>query len=98
MNAQRESFEFDLNTFYRLERTKRPGTSIAVYAELLASMTIQNSPTVDCEVRFLSKALKMGTHTVTETLDELRRMGLVRFIPIKGKGHKRFIELIHAGK
>jgi hypothetical protein len=72
MNAQKESFEFDLNTFYRLQRTKRPSTSIAVYADLLASMTIQNSPTIDCEVRFLSKTLKMGTHTVTETLNEFR--------------------------
>ena len=98
MNAQKESFEFDLNTFYRLERTKRPGTSIAVYAELLASMTIQNSTTINCEVRFLSKTLKMGTHTVTETLNEFRRMGLVKFIPSKGRGNKRFIELIHAGK
>ena len=98
MNAQKESFEFDLNTFYRLERTKRPSTSIAVYAELLASMAIQDSSTIDCEVRFLSKTLKMGTHTVTETLDEFRRMGLVKFIPIKGRGHKRFIELMNAGK
>ena len=72
--------------------------SIAVYAELLASMAIQNSPTVDCEVRFLSKTLKMGTDTVTETLNEFRRMGLVRFIPVKGRGHKGFIELIHEGK
>jgi hypothetical protein len=98
MNAQKESFEFDLNTLYRLERTKRPGTPIAVYAELLASMTIQNSPTIDCEVRFLSESLKMGTHTVVETLDEFRRMGLVKFIPIKGRGHKRFIELVKEGK
>jgi hypothetical protein len=98
MNAQKESFEFDLNTLYRLERTKRPGTSIAVYAELLASMAIQNTPTIDCEVRFLSKTLKTGTHTVTETLDEFRRMGLIRFIPIKGRGHKRFIEMISEGK
>ena len=72
--------------------------SIAVYAELLAAMAIQKSPTVDCEVRFLSKTLKMGTHTVTETLNEFRRMGLVRFIPVKGRGHKRFIELVHEGK
>jgi DNA-binding MarR family transcriptional regulator len=98
MNAQKESFEFDLNTFYRLERTKRPSTSIALYAELLASMAIQNSTTINCEVRFLSKTLKMGTHTVTETLNEFRRMGLVKFIPSKGRGNKRFIELIHAGK
>jgi len=72
--------------------------SIAVYAELLAPMVIQNSPTVDCEVRFLSKTLKMGTHTVTETVNEFRRMGLVRFILVKGRGHKRFIELVHEGK
>jgi len=98
MNAQKEAFEVDLNTFYRLERTKRPITSIAVYAELLASMAIQNSPTINCEVRFLSKTLKIGTHTVTETLNEFRKMELVRFIPIKGKGHKRYIELINAGK
>ena len=98
MNAQKESFEFDLNIFSRLERTKRPSTSIAVYAELLAAMTIQNTQTIDCEVRFLSKTLKIGNHTVTEMLDEFRRMGLVRFIPVKGRGHKRFIEMIHEGK
>ena len=98
MPVQKESFEFDLNTFYRIERTKRPSTSIAVYAELLASMAIQNSSTIDCGVRFLSKTLKMGTHTVTETLNEFRKMGLVRFIPIKGKGHKRSIELVHERK
>ena len=98
MNAQKESFAFDLNTFYRLERTKRPSTSIAVYAELLASAAIQNNSTIDCGVRFLSESLKMGTHTVTETLTEFRRMGLVRFIPIKGRGRKRFIELISEGK
>ena len=98
MNAQKESFEFDLNTFYRLERTKRPSTSIAVYAELLASMAIQNSATIDCEVRFLTKTLKMGTHTLIETLKEFRRMGLLKFIPIKGRGHKRSIEIIHEGK
>jgi hypothetical protein len=94
MNAQRESFEFDLNTLYRLERTKRPSISIAVYVELLASMTIQNITTVDCEIRFLSKTLKIGAHTVTETFNEFRKMGLVRFIPGKGRGHKRFIEMI----
>jgi hypothetical protein len=98
MNAQKESFEFDLNTFYRLERTKRPSTSIAVYAELLASMAIQNSSTISCEVRFLTKTLKMGTHTLTETLNEFKRMGLVRFIPTKGRGHKRFIELVDGGR
>jgi hypothetical protein len=95
MNAQKESFEFDLNTFYRLERTKRPSTFIAAYAELLASMSIQNSSTISCEVRFPSKTLKMGTHTVTEMLNEFRRMGLVKFIPIKDRGHKRFIEMIN---
>jgi len=98
MNSQKESFAFDLNTFYRLERTKRPSTSIAVYAELLASMAIQNSATIDCEVRFLTKTLKMGTHTLIETLKEFRRMGLLKFIPIKGRGHKRSIEIIHEGK
>ena len=98
MNAQEKSFEFDLNTFYRLERTKRPSTSIAVYAELLASMTIQNSSTIDCEVRFLSESLKMGTHTVTETLNEFRRMGLVKFIPDEGGRNKRSIELVHERK
>jgi len=98
MNAQKESFEFDLNTFYRLERTKRPSTSIAVYAELLASMAIQESSRIDCEVRFLSRTLKMGTHTVTETLTEFRRMGLVKFIPSKKGGNKRFIELINVVK
>ena len=98
MNAQRESFEFDLDTFYRLEKTKRPSTSIAVYAELLASVAIQNSSTIDCGVRFLSATLKMGTHTVTETLNEFRKMGLVRFIRSKGRGRKRFIELRNVGK
>ena len=94
MNAQRESFEFDLNTFYRLEKTKRPSTSIAVYAELLASMAIHNSSTIDFEVRFLCQTLKMGTHTVTETLNEFRRMGLVRFISTKGRGKSRLIQLV----
>jgi len=98
MNTQKESFEFDLNTLFRLERTKRPSTSIAVYAELLAAVAIKNSPTIDCQVRFLCQTLKMGTHTVTETLNEFRRMGLVRFIPVKGRGHQRFIEMITAGK
>ena len=98
MNAQRESFEFDLNTFYRLERTKRPSTSIAVYAELLASMAIHTSSTIDFEVRFLCQTLKMGTHTVTETLNEFRKMGFVRFIPGKGGRNKRFIEMIKEGK
>jgi len=97
MNAQKESFRFDLNTLYRLEKTKRPGASIAVYAELLAAMMIQGGNTIDCEVRFLSQTLKMGTHTVTESLNEFRRMGLVRFIPIKAKGHKRLIELVKEG-
>jgi hypothetical protein len=98
MNVQKESFAFDLNTFYRLDKTRRPSTSIAVYAELLASMAIQNSTTIDCGVRFLSKTLKMGTHTVTETLNEFRKMGLVRFVPGKGGRNKRFIEMIHVGK
>jgi hypothetical protein len=98
MNAQKESFAFDLNTLYRLEKTRRPSTSIAVYAELLASMAIQNSQTIDCEVRFLSNTLKMGTHTVTETLNEFRKMGLVRFVPGKGGRNKRFIEMINVGK
>jgi DNA-binding MarR family transcriptional regulator len=98
MNAQKESFAFDLNTFYRLERTKRPSTSIAVYAELLASAAIQNNSTIDCGVRFLSESLKMGTHTVTETLTEFRKMRLVRFIPIKGKRNRRVIELVSAGR
>jgi len=40
----------------------------------------------------------MGTHTVTETLNEFRRMGLVKFIPSKGRGKKRFIELINVGQ
>jgi hypothetical protein len=52
----------------------------------------------DCEVRFLSKTLKMGTHTVTETLNEFRRMGLVKFISSKGRGKKRFIEQINVGQ
>ncbi|MCU0594340.1 MAG: hypothetical protein MUC98_02595 [Desulfobacterota bacterium] len=98
MRVQKESFEFDLDTFYRLEATKRPGASIAVYAELLASMAIQNSPMIDCDVRFLTQTLKMGTHTVTETMNELRKLGLVRFIPIKGKGHKRWIEMTGEAK
>jgi len=98
MNAQKEAFEFDLNSLYWLETTKRPSTSIAICSELLASMTIQNSSTIDYEMRFLCNSLKMGTHTVIEILDELRRMGLVRFIPIKGRGHKRFIELLNEWK
>jgi hypothetical protein len=98
MNAQKESFEFDLNTFYRLERTKRPGTSIAVYAELLAAMTIQNSATLDADVRFLTKTLKIGNKTLAETLNEFTRMGLVRFIPGKRRGNKRLVELMHEGK
>jgi len=48
-------------------------------------MAIQNSSTIDCEVRFLCQTLKMATHTVTETLEEFRRMGLVKFIPSKGR-------------
>ena len=98
MDARKESFELNMDTFYRLERTKRPGTSIAIYAELLASMAIQNSTTIDCGVRFLSESLKMGTHTVTETLNEFRRMGLVKFIPRKGGRNKRFIEMINVGE
>ena len=98
MDARKESFELNMDAFYRLERTKRPGTSIAIYAELLASMTIQNSSTIDCEVRFLSKTLIMGTHTATETLSEFRRKGAVRFIPTKGSGRRRFIGLIHEGR
>ena len=98
MNSQKESFSFELDTFYRLERTKRPSASIAVYAELLATMSIQNSPRIECGVRFLNEHLKMGSHTVTETLNEFRRMGLVRFIPGKGGRNKRFIELVSEGK
>jgi Mn-dependent DtxR family transcriptional regulator len=97
MPPQKESFEFDLDTFYRLETTKRPSASIAVYAEMLATMVIQNSTRIECEVRFLCESLKMGTHTVTETLNEFRKMGLVRFIPIKERGHKRFSEMINEG-
>ena len=98
MPFQKESFEFDLNTFYRLERTKRPSASIAVYAELLATMAIQKSTRIECEVRFICESLKMGTHTATETLNELRRMRLLRFIPVKGPGRKRLIELIKDGR
>jgi DNA-binding MarR family transcriptional regulator len=98
MNVQKESFEFDLNTFYRLERTRRPSTSMAVYAELLAAVAIHNSSTIECEVRFLTKTLKMGSHTVVETLNDLRRMGLIRFVPSKSGGKKRFIELINEGR
>jgi DNA-binding MarR family transcriptional regulator len=94
MNAQKESFEFDLDTLFRLEKTKWPSAAIAVYAELLAFMAIYNSLLIDCEVRFLAKTLKIGTHTVIETLSEFRRMGLVKFIPSKKGGNKRFIELI----
>lgn len=97
MNAHRETFEFDLNTLYRFEKTKRSSASIAVYAELLAVKSIQNTSTIDCEVRFLSETLKMGFHTVLETLQELRRMGLIKFIHTKGRGHSRLIELIHEG-
>jgi hypothetical protein len=97
INAKREAIEFELNTLYRLEKTKRPGASIAVYAELLATMRIQGSPTINCEVRFLSQTLKMGTRTVIETLNEFRRMGLIKFIPTKGGGKKRLIEMIYEG-
>jgi hypothetical protein len=65
MDAQKELFAFELDAFYRLERTKRPSTFIAVYAELLASMTIQNSSTINCEVRFRNTNLKLATRTVT---------------------------------
>jgi DNA-binding MarR family transcriptional regulator len=98
MNGQKASFSFDLDTLYRLETTKRPSASTAVYAELLATATIQNSTPIDCGVRFLSESLKMGTHTVTETLAEFRKMGLVRFITIKGRGRKRLIELNSVGR
>ena len=98
MNAQKEVFEFGLGTLCRLEKTKRPGASIAVYVELLASRAIQGSSEIDCEVRFLSETLKMGTHTVTETLNEFRRMDLVKFISVKAQGHKRLIELVKEGK
>ncbi len=64
---------------------------------MMASMTIQGSRTTDCGVRFLSPTLKMGTHTVTDTLNEFRKVGLVGFIPIKVERHKRYIELIHNG-
>jgi hypothetical protein len=97
MNAQREAFEFGLNILYRLEKSKRPSASIAVYAELLASMAIQGSSRIECQVRFLSETLKLGTHVMLETLQDLRRMGLLKFIPIKGRGQKRLIELIHEG-
>ncbi len=50
MNAQKEAFSFELSTFFRLERTRRPSVSIAVYADLLASMVVRNSTTVDCGV------------------------------------------------
>jgi DNA-binding MarR family transcriptional regulator len=61
-------------------------------------MAIQNYPKIDCEVRLLSKTLKRGTHTVSETLNDFGKMGLVRFIPGKGGRNKRFIELIKEGK
>lgn len=98
MSAHRDSFEFGLDIFYRLERTKRPSTSIAVYAELLAAMVAQNNTTISCEVRFLSTNLKMGTHTVTETLNEFRRMGLIKFIPSKRGGNTRLIEMVSEEK
>jgi len=60
-------------------------------------MAIQNSSTIDCEVRFLCQTLKMATHTVTETLEEFRRMGLVKFISSKGRSNKRFIKLVNEG-
>ena len=95
MNTKKESFEFDLNTFFRLERAKRPSTSIAVYAELLAATLLQGSTAINCEVRFLSINLKVATRTVTETLNEFRRMRLVKFVPNKQRGKKRLIELIN---
>jgi hypothetical protein len=97
MNAKKESFEFDLEILFRLEQTKWPSASIAIYAELLAATAIQKGPTISCEVKFLTQTLRMGTRTVTETLNEFRRMGLVRFIPTKGGPNKRFIEVINVG-
>jgi len=64
---------------------------------MTASMAMQGNRTIDCGVRFLSPTLKMGTHTVTDTLNEFRKVGLVGFIPIKGERHKRYVELIHKG-
>lgn len=95
MRAGQDFFEFGLDTFHRLERTKRPSVSIAVYAELLAAMVAQNNTTISCEVRFLSTNLKMRTHTVTETLNEFRRMGLIGFIPSKRGGNSRLIEMMN---
>jgi len=72
--------------------------SIAVYAELLASMEVQNNTTIDCGVRFLSDNLKLAAQSISETLNEFRRMGLIRFIPTKGRGKKRLVQLIKEGK
>jgi hypothetical protein len=98
MNTKQESFEVDLETLFRLEKTKWPSASIAIYAELLASMTIDNSSTIPCKVKFLSQPLKMGTHTVIETLNEFRGMGLSKFIPSKKGGKKRLIAMVKEGK
>jgi Mn-dependent DtxR family transcriptional regulator len=62
------------------------------------NMTIQNSSTLSCGVKSLSQTLKMGTHTVTETLNEFRQMGLVKFIPNRKRGNTRFLRLINEGK
>ena len=47
---------------------------------------------------FSSYFLVSGTHAVTEMLNELRRMGLVKFISINGRGNKRSIEMINKGE
>jgi hypothetical protein len=98
MNAKKESFDFNLEILFRLEKTKWPSASVAIYAELLAATAIQGNRTIDCGVRFLSETLRMGTRTVIETLNEFKRMGLIKFIPTKGGRNKRFIELINVEK
>ena len=97
MDAQKEVFGFELSTFFRLERTRNPSVSIAVYGDLLVSMVVQNSTTVDCGVRFLSNNSGLAAQSVTETLNEFRRMGLIGFIPTKRRGKKRLIQLIKEG-
>jgi hypothetical protein len=93
MNAKRKSLESDLDILFRLEKTNWPSASVAIYAELLASMIIQNRSRIGCEVEFLRQTLRMGTHPVIETLNELKRTGLAKFIPTKCERNKRFIEM-----
>ena len=61
-------------------------------------MVIQDGLRTECEVRFLCESLKMGTHAVTETLTEIRKLELGRFILNEKHRNSRLIELVEAGK